>query len=460
MNNISQLTILTIGLVVGGLAYTAWEHLSVRSFPALDVNPGTYEARAAGPVLIRKATLMDGLGGQFENTDILLEEGKIKQIGKALSVPSGANIIEGAGKFVTPGLIDVHSHLGVASLPYGTGDVGVWDVNEGTSAQTPEVHVEHAIWPQDPSFSASLSGGVTTLQVLPGSSNLFGGLGVVLKNIPSVTAQAMKFPGAPYGLKLACGENPKNYGMEGQAPGSRMGNMAMQRQAWVDARGYAEEYRDGDRQRDLGMEVLAGALRGDVKLHVHCYRADDMANILDMAREFNLQIAAFHHAVEAYKISDLLVRDNICSAVWSDWWGYKLEAFDGIKENAAFLEAAGACVVLHTDFPVLAHMMNVEAAKALAAGQEAGIEMSEAEALSWITINAAKVLGLDDRIGSLEVSKNADVVLWSGDPFSIYSKAELVFIDGVEVYDIKDGDSWRNSDFMIGQPAREDMSND
>lgn len=424
---------------------------------SLDVNPSTYKPISSVPIIIRGATMLDGLGGVAENVDILLEDGQIKSIGGDIVAPATSREIDGAGRYITPGLIDVHTHLGTASLPYTTGDVSNWDVNEATDAITPHVRAEHAISPQDPSFIAALAGGVTTFQVLPGSSNLIGGLGVVMKNVPAPSPQAMKFPGAPYGLKMACGENPKSYGKKGKSPGSRMGNVALQRQAWVDAKTYDAEYRAGKRSRDLGLETLAAALKGDVKIHVHCYRADDMATMIDMSHEFGFQIAAFHHAVEAYKIPDLLRDNDICGVVWSDWWGFKLEAFDGIQENAAFLEASKACAVIHSDLPVIGRMLTIEAAKALAAGRKADINIRKAEALRWITMNPARLLGVEDKVGSLEVGKNADVVLWSGDPFSIYSRVDQVFIDGAVVYDRHDPDRIPTSDMLTGQTVLEDQ---
>jgi imidazolonepropionase-like amidohydrolase len=178
-----------------------------------------------------------------------------------------------------------------------------------------------------------------------------------------------------------------------------------------------------------------------------------MAQVLDMAREFHYRVTAFHHAVEAYKIAPLLAREGVCAVVWSDWWGLKLEAYDGIRENAAFVDAAGACVAMHSDVPVLGRRLTVEAGKAMAAGNHAGLRITPEHAISWVTSNAARVLGLQDRIGSLEPGKNADLVIWSANPFSIYSKADQVFIDGALVYDRLDPKRQPKSDFELGQPV-------
>jgi imidazolonepropionase-like amidohydrolase len=179
-----------------------------------------------------------------------------------------------------------------------------------------------------------------------------------------------------------------------------------------------------------------------------------MGVMLDVAREFGYHIEAFHHATEAYKIGPLLAKAGTCAVVWSDWWGFKLEAYDGIRENAAFLEAEGACVALHSDVPIVGQHLPIEVAKVVAAGRGAGVELTHEQALKWITLNPARILHLDDRIGSLEVGKNADVVVWSGDPFSIYTRADQVFIDGALVYDRANPARQPRSDFELGQPSQ------
>jgi imidazolonepropionase-like amidohydrolase len=307
---------------------------------------------------------------------------------------------------------------------------------------------------------------VTTVHVLPGSSNLFGGRGVVLKNVPATTMQAMKFPGALQSLKMACGENPKSaYGNRDRFPASRMGAFAGYRSEWQKAREYLAKWQSYERKadagdapaRDLKLDTLAAALRGEILVHIHCYRADDMAMMLDLAHEFGYRVTAFHHAVEAYKIAPLLAQEGVCSAVWSDWWGFKMEAFDGIRANAAILQAHSACVSLHSDSAQVGQRLPLEVAKAVAGGRRVGLEVASERAIGWITSDAARLLRLDDRIGSLAPGKNADVVIWSADPFSIYSKADQVFIDGALVYDRKDLSRQPHADFELAQPARETL---
>jgi len=370
-----------------------------------------------------------------------------------MAVPEGYDRIDARGKFVTPGVIDAHSHLG----DYPTPSVGAHsDGNEATSPTTPDVWAEHSVWPQDPGFTRALAnGGITSLMILPGSANLMGGRSVTLKNVPSLTVQGMKFPNAPYSLKMACGENPKRvYGSRGQKPSTRMGNFAVNRQTWLDAKAYKD---DADADRDLGKETLVGVLDGEILIQNHCYRADEMALVIDMAKEMGYKVSAFHHAVESYKIGDLLRQNDICSAVWADWYGFKMEAYDGIPENAALIAKAGACVIIHSDDENGIQRLNQEAAKAQAAGKRIGIDISDAQVIGWITYNPAKAMGIADETGSLEKGKMADVVLWNGDPLSVYTRPEKVWIDGAMLFDADNPKLRPVSDFELGQPGEGDV---
>ena len=436
--------------------------------PAIKINedpyPSTYTAYPGVPTAIRGATAFDGDGGRIDNATVIFANGIIEAVGgPELAVPAGAQLIDGTGKFVTPGIIDVHSHLGDYPSP---GVESHSDGNEATSPARPEVWAEHSVWPHDPGFSRALAnGGVTTLQVLPGSANLFGGRSVTLKNVPARTVQGMKFPGAPYGLKMACGENPKRvYGSRSQMPGTRMGNVAYIRQTWLKAQSYKRKWdryeaRGGDMpDRDLAMETLKGVLDGDIIVHNHCYRADEMAVLIDVAKEMGYKIGTFHHAVESYKIADLLAANGICSAMWADWFGFKMEAYDGIKENIPFVHNAGACAIVHSDDPNGIQRLNQEAAKALADGQRAGVpNLSEAVAWTWLSSNPAKSLGIYEKTGSLTPGKMADVVLWNGNPFGVYTRPERVWIDGALLYDANDPKRRPVSDFELGQPGEGDV---
>jgi imidazolonepropionase-like amidohydrolase len=419
--------------------------------------PSTYRPLASQPTLIRNATILTATGPRLENASILLRDGRIAAVGRNIPTPAGARVIDGTGRWVTPGIIDNHSHLGVYSAPGGD---ALSDGNEMSDPNTAQVWAEHSVWPQDPQFPLAVAGGITTLHVLPGSANLFGGRGVTLKNVPGRTVQEMKFPDAPHTLKMACGENPKRvYGQRNRAPTTRMGNVAGYRAAWIDAAGYRDRWdrweRDGRAARDmpardLQLETLAGVLRGEILIQNHCYRADEMAIMLDIAREFGYRIAAFHHAVEAYKIRDLLAEHQVCASMWADWWGFKIEAYDGILQNAPLVHEAGACAIIHSDSPEGIQRLNQEAAKALRSAWDAGMRMEYEDAIQWITINPARSIGIDRWTGSLEEGKNADVVVWSGDPFSVYTRADLVFLDGAVIFDRDDPARQPRTDFELG----------
>jgi imidazolonepropionase-like amidohydrolase len=427
---------------------------------AQDAYPSTYTPLPSRTVVIRNATILTAAGPAIERGAILIQDGKVAAVGQSVTAPEGAVVIDATGRWVTPGVIDIHSHLGVYAAP---GIESQQDGNEMTNPNTAEVSAEHSIWPQDPQFTLALAGGVTTMQILPGSGNLFGGRGVTVKNVLSRTMQGMKFPGAPYGLKMACGENPKRvYGTRNQSPATAMGNLAGYRRAWQ----AAAEYRDSlKRWRETGadpekrparnfqLETLAGVLDGEIRVHNHCYRGDEMAVMIDLAKEFGYQIASFQHAVEAYKVRDLLAANNVCASMWADWWGFKLEAFDGIRENIALVNEARACAIVHSDDPNGIQRLNQEAAKAMRAGRAAGMTIDRAEAVRWLTINPARALGIDKVTGSLEAGKNADVVIWSGDPFSAYAHADQVYLDGALLYDRSDPSSHPKRDFMTGMPG-------
>jgi imidazolonepropionase-like amidohydrolase len=479
MNMLSRVAVLS------SVAFAASGALASEPFPS------TYQVPAASPVLIQGATLLTGTGERIDGADILIADGRIQSIGKGLVAPAGARIVDAKAKWVTPGLIDIHSHLGVYASPAVK---GLDDGNEATSPVTSNVWAEHSVWPQDPGFETALEGGVTTLQILPGSANLIGGRSVVVKNVQGATYQAMKFPGAAYGLKMACGENPKRvYGEKHQAPSTRMGNVAGYRQAFADAQDYQQQWdkytrelaefnkkkaeradgaakkpKDKDAaadkeltppsppKRDLKLETLAEVMKGNIRVHMHCYRSDEMATMLDVADEFGFKIVAFHHAVEAYKIADRLADKGVCAAMWADWWGFKMEAYDGVQENLAMVDfPERSCAIVHSDSGDGIQRLNQEAAKAMAHGRRVGLSVPPERAIRWLTSNPAKSLGLEDRIGTLEAGKAADVVIWNGNPFSVYALAEQVFIDGALKFDRAHPPLKPRSDFLLGRQIAE-----
>lgn len=424
---------------------------------------------------------MTAAGEIFERADLLVVGGRISAIGADLDAPAGAVIVDAAGKTLTPGVIDTHSHLGVYASP---GLTGLSDGNETAGPNTAYARAEDGYWPQDPQIDRARAGGVTTAQILPGSANLFGGRSVTVRFLPDARSVAdVKFPGAPYGLKMACGENPKRVHGEKSGPTTRMGNVAGYRDAfqkakeydrtwskyhkdqaeWVKTRGKpAPAPKHGEAAgkppdepqppaRDFGLETLVLVMRGEIFVHNHCYRADEMSLMLDLASTYGFKIRSFHHAVEAYKIADRLAAADTAASVWADWWGFKAEAFDGILENAALVHAAGARAIIHSDSAIGIQRLNQEAAKAMHAGRRLGVDISDDDALRWFTANAAWALGIDHEVGTLTVGKRADLVLWSGDPFSVYTRAEQVYIDGEPVY--LRGALEPGTDFELGYTA-------
>lgn len=427
--------------------------------------------------MLRGGKVMTAAGVIYETGDVLVRGDRIVDVGAKLDVPAGATVVDVTGKVVTPGIIDTHSHIGVYAAP---GFSGHNDGNEMTSPTTAQVRAQDAYWPQDPQIDHARMGGITTMQILPGSANLIGGRAVTVKPYPGARGiEEARFDGAPAGLKIACGENPKRvYGDKG-GPGTRMGNVAGYRAAFIKAVEYQRSwntYRDklakhekkrsekasDDKKddgppdppaRDLALETLAAALRGEILVHNHCYRADEMLGMLAIAREFGFSIRSFHHATEAYKIAPELAKANTAASVWADWWGFKAEAFDGIRENAAMLSAAGARAIIHSDSGIGIQHLNQEASKAMWAGRRAGIQIADDEALRWITANPAWALGVHDRVGTIEPGKQADLVVWDRDPFSVYARTAQVFIEGELVYDRSDPRHRPQTDFELGYPT-------
>ena len=401
----------------------------------------TFTARAAAQseppkktaeVLIRNAVVMTVTHGNIQNCSVHIKDGKIAAVGKDVTAAPGALVIDAGGKYLTPGIIDSHSHIALDD-----------DVNEATSPVTPQMMMMDAFDYQDKAIYRGLAGGVTTSLLLHGSANMIGGQAIVIKHKYGASRDAMLFPGAPRSIKFASGENPKRvYGGRDQLPSTRMGNFAVQREALVQAQEYKRDWDDydtkvkkGDKdakapKRDLKLEALADVLRGKLLVQIHCYRADELLTEMAMAKEFGYKVRAFHHALEAYKVADKIAAEGVGIATFSDWWGYKQEAWDAIPWNAVMSMRKGVRVSIKSDSDDFARRLNQEAAKTMHYGGA-----TEEEALRMITLNAAWIIGVDDHVGSIDVGKDADLVIWDGYPLSSYGVPEKVLIDGDVYFD-------------------------
>ncbi len=389
----------------------------------------------AEEIAIEHAVLYPVSGPEIPDGTILIRDGLIVEIGANVPVPSGARRIDGKGKHVMPGMIDTHSHMGVYAWPEVDANS---DGNEATDPITAQVDAFDSVSPEDPAFQRAAAGGTTTVQILPGSANLIGGKAVTLHVIPgSVTVDQMVFREAPRGIKMALGENPKRvYGERKQIPSTRMGNFYLLREAFTKTVEYREKWDRYNKklsteppEKNLKWETLSQVLDGKILVHVHCYRADEMMRMIDIADQFGFKITSFQHSLEAYKVADILAKRNVAAATWADWWGFKVEAWKGIPWNAAYLVSKGVTVNLHTDSSTLVQRMNVEAAKTLKYG------MSESDALKTVTIFPAQMLGIDKHVGSLEKGKKADLVIFDGSPLSIYSHVLLTMVEGKTTYE-------------------------
>ena len=386
-------------------------------------------AQSKTDVLIRNATVLTAAKGTLENTDILIQNGKIARLGKNLNAPAGAQIIDATGKFVSPGIIDCHSHSMLDAI------------NEFSYSVTSMTTVRDALNPRDITIYRALAGGVTAGNLLHGSANAIGGQNTVVKFKWGKPVEAFPIPDAPPGIKFALGENPKRTHVQVQPgqtpryPRTRMGVMETIRDAFSRARDYKQAWDDFRAKktkiaprRDLELEPLVEIMEGKRLVHAHGYRSDEHLNLLLIADEFGFKVATLQHGLEAYKIAPEIAKRGTGVSIFVDSWSYKLEAYDAIPYNAAILWKAGAVVSINSDSDERMRRLNLDAAKVMKYGG-----VPEEDALKMVTLNPAIQLGIDKRTGSIEVGKDADLVIWSAHPFSVYARPEITMIEG-EVY--------------------------
>ncbi|MBV8807657.1 MAG: amidohydrolase [Acidobacteriaceae bacterium] len=416
----------------------------------------------AETILIRNATVLTVTKGTVQNGSVLVENGKIAAIGKNVSAPADATIVDATGKYLMPGIIDCHSHTAIEG-----------GVNEGTVSDSSMVNIKDVIDPEDINIYRGLAGGLTVSNVLHGSANAVGGQTIVIKLRWGKTAREMLFEGATPGIKFALGENPKRQGYPSQNffsqgpaperrfPGTRMGVEEVIRESFTDAKNYQAEWKQyhdavarGEHpippRKDLRLEPLVEVLEGKRYVHAHCYRSDEILMLLRVADEMGFKIRTLQHVLEGYKVAREIAEHGTGASTFSDWWAYKIEAYDATPYNAAIMTRKGVVVSLNSDSDELQRHLNLEAAKVMRYGG-----LSETEALAMVTINPAKQLGIDNQVGSIEVGKSGDMVLFDKHPLDYYSKVQKVWIDGHDYFD-RDKDLETRPEFQKKKKALED----
>jgi imidazolonepropionase-like amidohydrolase len=396
------------------------------------MTPSTLVAIVGGTILTV------GPAGTIEKGTVLIRDGRIAAVGRDVQVPAGATVIDATGRFVMPGIIDAHSHTAVEE-----------GVNECTDSVTAEVRVADVIDHHDPGIYRELAGGVTTINVLHGSCNTIGGQNAVLKLRWGKAPEELVFKEAPRGIKFALGENVKrsNFRAPGppRYPATRMGVEVVLRESLREAQAYKREWDEyekklraagtkGDKplapRRNLRLEELRDVLEGRVYVHAHAYRADEILMLMRVADEFGFKVRTFQHVLEGYKVASEIARHGAGASTFSDWWAYKMEAHDAIPYNAAIMAAHGVKVSMNSDSDELARRLYWEAAKAVKYGG-----VSEDEALKMVTLNPAWQLGVDQRVGSIEVGKDADIAVFTRHPFAADTRVETTLVDGIVYFD-------------------------
>jgi imidazolonepropionase-like amidohydrolase len=398
-------------------------------------NPPT-AANGPSVILIQDATILTVSHGNIEHGSILIKDGKIAEVGLSIKAPKDAQVIEAPGQFVMPGIVDCHSHIAIDG-----------EVNEGSISVSSIANTADVLNPDDMSIYRDLAGGVTVANVLHGSANPIGGQTVVIKLRWGQPASRLPFEGALPGIKFALGENPKhsNFGGRGAAaryPATRMGVEETIRGAFAEARDYKSEWDTHNKRvaageknlipprRDLRLEPLVEVLEGKRYVHSHCYREDEILMLLRVAKEFGFKVRTFQHVLEGYKVADELAAAGVGASTFSDWWAYKVEAYEAIPYNAALMTKRGVVVSINSDDSEEATHLNQEAAKSIKFGG-----LSHDEALKLVTLNPAIQLGIDKRVGSIDSGKDADLVIYNHDPLSAYAVVQKTLIDGQVYFD-------------------------
>ena len=408
--------------------------LSILCFPLVAT---AAPADAPAVIVIRNATILTVSHGNIEHGSILIKGGKIAEVGQTVNAPKDAQVIDAAGQFVIPGIIDCHSHIAAESI------------NEGSVSVSSIVNMAEILNPEDIDIYRDLAGGVTSANILHGSANAIGGQTLVIKLRWGQPAAKLPFEGALPGIKFALGENPKrsNFSVPGQPrryPATRMGVEETIRGAFSEARDYKKAWDEYNKRaaageknlisprRDLRLEPLVEVLEGKRYVHSHCYREDEILMLLRVAKEFGFKVRTFQHVLEGYKVADELAAAGVGASTFSDWWAYKVEAYDAIPYNAALMTRRGVVVSINSDDAEEATHLNQEAAKSMKYGG-----LSHDEALKMVTLNPAIQLGIDNRVGTIDVGKDADLAIYNRDPLSAYAVVQKTLVDGRVYFDLQ-----------------------
>ncbi len=433
MNSIQRLKRMILTLLLGWM-------VSLHGFAS-----GQLKIEGSGnDLFIKNATVLTVTKGTIEEGSVWIQNGKIRAVGKELAVPDGVRIIDATGRYVMPGIIDSHSHMALEG-----------GINEATGIVTPEVNIHDVIRHDDLAMHRALAGGVTAINILHGSANVIGGRNAIIKLKFGRPVEELFIPGSMVGIKFAMGENPKRSNSRGPAPArfpaSRMGVMYAVRDAFTQANEYMRKWDEYELKRkgkikknewekklapvppkrDLRLEAIAEMLKGEATIICHGYRADEMLELMRMADEMGFKVGSFEHCLEGYKIADEIAAHGAIASIFADNWAYKMEAFDAIHYNAAILTERGVKVTINSDSNERVRRLNMDAAKLMKYG-----EMTEVEALKTITLNPAIMLGIEDRVGSIEVGKDADLAIFNGHPLSVYSRVEMTLIEGEVYFDL------------------------
>lgn len=397
----------------------------------------------AQDLVLKGGTVLTITKEKIENGTVVIQKGKITAFGKDIKIPAGIKVIDVTGKYVMPGLIDSHTHIALT------------DINEATNPVTPQIWMWEALEPGSDSIRKTLAGGVTTVKTMHGSANVIGGVNVTIKLKYNSPVEEMIVKGVRHQLKMALGENPKRvYGQKGRIPSTRMGNAYVARKAFIEAQEYKakwDKYKKdkaagkkdiNSPKKDLKMDTLKMVLEKKLSIDCHAYRADEIVWLINFCKEFDIDLIQISHCVDGYKVADIMAEAGVSYGGWTDWWGFKEEAYDGCPYGFKIMHDTGVNIVINSDNADEGRYLYLNAAKVLKYN-----DLLEEEVLKMITLNPAKSLEMEDRVGSIEVGKDGDIAVFDKHPLDSTTKVIMTIIEGKIYFDYaKDSVTVRETD--------------